>query len=116
MIHKKGDSMSIRRTTISPVTMSVLFLWTVLYFGAAYVLEKHFPDAAFFSNDNDAAFWVWAGGSVVSLLCGWLLKNWLKNRLSKQTFDRLELGIVILFLIAGLILYHIYAPEFLRIF
>ena len=80
------------------------------------MLEQQFPDAAFFSNDNDAAFWVWIGGSIASMFCGWLLKNWLEKRLSKRTFSLLELGMAIVALIAGLILHHFYAPEFLRIF
>ena len=108
--------MAIRRTTISPFSIYAFILWSLLYCGALWLLEQRFPDAAFFSNDNDAAFGVWAGGGAVSMFCGWLLKNRLKNRISKRTFDLLELGMAILGIIAGLILYHLYAPEFLRIF
>ena len=108
--------MSRRGRPVSPFYLFAFILWNVLYCGVIYLLEQRFPDAAFFSNDNDAAMWVWLGGSVVSAFCAWLVKDRLKSRLSKQTFDLLELGMAILFLIAGLILWHYYAPEFLRFF
>lgn len=108
--------MAIRKTSVSPFSIYAFILWSVLYSGALWLLEQQFPDAAFFSNDNDAAFWVWIGGSIASMFCGWLLKNWLEKRLSERTFSLLELGMAIVALIAGLILYHFYAPEFLRIF
>ena len=108
--------MSRRGRPVSPFYLFAFILWNVLYCGVIYLLEQRFPNAAFFSNDNDAAMWVWLGGSAVSMFLGWLVKDRLKSRLSKQTFDLLELGMAILFLIACLILWHYYAPEFLRIF
>ena len=108
--------MSRRGRHLSPFYLFAFILWSVLYGSAIYLLEPRFPDAAFFSQDNDAVFGVWIIGSAVSMFCGWLLRNRLQNRLSKQTFDRLEIGMGILFLIAVLILYHCYVPEFLRFF
>lgn len=84
------------------------FLWTALFLGAVYVFEKHFPDAAFFRNDNGAMIWVWLCGSVVSFFCGWLIKDRLKSRLSQKSFDLLEIGTGILLLIVVLLLNCLY--------
>lgn len=101
---------------LSPFCFYGVLVWQALYLGAIYVLEPRFPDAAFFSNDSDAIIWVWLGGSVVSMLGGWLLKEWLKKRMSEKGFSRLELGLSLGILAAALLLYHFFAPEFLRIF
>ena len=67
--------MSRRGRPISPFYLFAFILWIVLYGGALYLLEQRFPDAAFFSNDNDAAMWVWLGGSVVSAFCAFFERN-----------------------------------------
>lgn len=100
--------MSRRGRPLSPIMGSVFFLWTALFLGAVYVFEKHFPDAAFFRNDNSALIWIWLCGGVVSFFCGWLLKDWLKSRLSQNTFTLLEIGTGILLLIVLLLFHHLY--------
>ena len=81
-----------------------------------YILERRFPDAAFFAQDTTAPFWVGLGGAVLSIAGGELFRKWLQNRLSDRSFRRLELGLCVLFIAAVLILYHFFAPDYLRIF
>lgn len=101
---------------ITPIIGWAFLVWNALYLGAVYLLEQRFPDAAFFSNDSDAIIWVWLGGSIVFILGGWLLKEWLKNRMSEKSFDLLEIVLCLLFFAALFVLHHLYVPEFLRIF
>lgn len=101
---------------LSPFCFYGVLVWQALYLGAFYVLEPRFPDAAFFSSDSDAIIWVWTGGCIVFMLGGWLFEKWLKQRMSQKGFSRLELALCLIFLAALLVLHHLFAPEFLRIF
>ncbi|HAM69922.1 MAG TPA: hypothetical protein DCP68_09980 [Ruminococcus sp.] len=101
-----------------PSLIALLFfvIWEALYMSILYILERRFPDAAFFAQDTTAPFWVGLGGAALSIAGGELFRKWLQNRLSDRSFRRLELGLCVLFIAALLILYHFFAPDFLRIF
>ena len=60
-----------------PSLIALLFfvIWEALYMSILYILERRFPDAAFFAQDTTAPFWVGLGGAVLSIAGGELFRK-----------------------------------------
>lgn len=104
-----------KRNRLSPIVYCSFVLWFALSLGAGSLLEQRFPDAAFFSSDSDAPLWVFLGGSVVSMIGGWLFEKWLKPRMSEKGFFWLEIALCLIAIAILLVMPYLLASKFLRI-
>ena len=100
----------------NPFAYLLMLLWSVLYFLTASVLERFFPDAAFFSSDFGAVYLVWTGGVVLCYIAGAVLRDWLIMRLSETAYRRLELALVLLIAAGCIVTYVIWTPADFNIF